>query len=311
MRLASRGLAALRALWHGPPVRSSKVPHLKLIGAAALFSTGGAAIKACDFTSWQVAGLRSAVAGLAFLAMVPAARRLPNARECLVGLCYAITLVLFVLANKLTTAANTIFLQSTAPLYILLLGPWLLKERIRPRDLVFLVAIASGLALFFLDIDEPRETAPDPFHGNLLALGSGFGWALTVVGLRWLGPQSGDPAAGVGAIVVGNFMACALCLPFALPLPTGTVEDWSVIAYLGVFQIGLAYVLVTSALRYLEAFEASVLLLVEPVMSPVWAWIVHGERPGPWALAGGAIIIASTLAKTWWDAAKSRRPALE
>ncbi len=292
-------------------MRSSKIPHLKLVGAAALFSTGGAAIKSCDFTSWQVAGLRSAVAAVAFLAMVPAARRLPSQRECWVGVSYAITLVLFVLANKLTTAANTIFLQSTAPLYVLLLGPWFLKERIRPRDLLFLLAMALGLALFFLDVEPPRGTAPDPVRGNLLALASGVGWATTVVGLRWLAPNSPDSSAGVGAVVSGNVMACLLCLPFALPLAAGTFADWSVIAYLGVFQIALAYVLVTSALRDVQAFEASVLLLVEPVMNPVWAWIVHGETPGRWALVGGAVILASTIAKTWIDVKSNRRVALE
>ncbi len=292
-------------------MRSSRIPQLKLVGAAALFSTGGAAIKSCDFTSWQVAGLRSAIAAVAFLAMVPAARRLPSARELLVGLSYAITLVLFVLANKLTTAANTIFLQSTAPLYVLLLGPLFLKERIRPRDLLFLLAMAAGLALFFLDVEAPHGTAPDPARGNWLALASGVGWATTVVGLRWLAPRaSGDPSSGVGAVVSGNVMAFAMCLPFALPFSGGTAADWAVISYLGVFQIALAYVLVTSALRHVEAFEASVLLLVEPVMNPIWAWIVHGETPGRWAVAGGAVILASTLLKTWIDVRGNRRVAV-
>jgi drug/metabolite transporter (DMT)-like permease len=302
-------LARSHALWHGPAVRSSRIPELKLVAAAALFSTGGAAIKSCDFTSWQVAGLRSAIAAVAFLAMVPAARRLPSARELLVGASYAITLVLFVLANKLTTAANTIFLQSTAPLYVLLLGPLLLKERIRPRDLLFLLAMAVGLALFFLDIEAPRGTAPDPVRGNWLALASGVGWATTVVGLRWLAPKGADGSSGVGAVVSGNVMAFAMCLPFALPFSGGTAADWAVIGYLGVFQIALAYVLVTSALRHVEAFEASVLLLVEPVMNPVWAWIVHGEAPGQWALVGGAVILASTLVKTWLDVRTNRRVA--
>jgi drug/metabolite transporter (DMT)-like permease len=310
-RVKARGLAAPRTLWHGPAVRSSKIPHLKLVGAAALFSTGGAAIKSCEFTSWQVAGLRSAIAAVAFLAMVPAARRLPSARECLVGAIYAVTLVLFVLANKLTTAANTIFLQSTAPLYVLLLGPLFLKERIRARDLVFLLAMAAGLALFFLDVEPTRATAPDPKRGNWLALASGVGWAATVVGLRWLAPREGDASSGVGAVVAGNFMAAMMCAPFALPFSGGDASDWVVISYLGVFQIALAYVLVTSALRDVQAFEASVLLLVEPVMNPVWAWIVHGETPGHWALVGGAVILVSTLAKTWLDVRSNRRVALE
>jgi drug/metabolite transporter (DMT)-like permease len=135
------------------------------------------------------------------------------------------------------------------------------------------------------------------------------GWATTVVGLRWLAPKGADGSSGVGAVVSGNVMAFAMCLPFALPFSGGTAADWAVIGYLGVFQIALAYVLVTSALRHVEAFEASVLLLVEPVMNPVWAWIVHGEAPGQWALVGGAVILASTLVKTWLDVRTNRRVA--
>lgn len=285
----------------------SKLARLQLLGTAALFSTGGAAIKACDFGSWQVAAVRSAVAALAFVAMVPAARRLWNRREALVGVAYAAAMVLFVLANKRTTAANAIFLQSTAPLYVMLLGPWLLRERIRARDLVLFVVIAAGLGLCFVDTNEPTATAPDPWTGNLLAVLSGCAWALTVIGFRWLSPNSDDPRAGAGAVLAGNVIAVLFCVPFAWPLEAGTPRDWAVISYLGIFQIGLAYVLLTKAIRRVEAFEASVFLLAEPVMSPVWAWLVHGEMPGRYALIGGGLILVATVAKTAWDA---RRPVV-
>jgi drug/metabolite transporter (DMT)-like permease len=137
---------------------SRTTARLQLLGAAVLFSTGGAAIKAADFTGWQIASLRSGIATVALLLLTPAARRgwtLRQAqgglwRAALVGVAYAGCLTLFVLANRLTTAANTIFLQSTAPLYILFLGPWLLREPIRKQDLGFMLAVGSGLALFFV-----------------------------------------------------------------------------------------------------------------------------------------------------------------
>ncbi len=114
----------------------------RLLGVALLFSTGGAAIKGTDLTNWQVACLRSAVATLALVALLPEARRWPSravlAKTLAVGAGYAGTMVMFVAANKLTTAANAIFLQATAPLYLLALGPWLLKEPVRRRDLGFL-----------------------------------------------------------------------------------------------------------------------------------------------------------------------------
>ena len=98
---------------------------------------------------------------------------------------------------------------------------------------------------------------------------------------------------------MGNLLACIAVLPFALPVHGGGVKDVAALVYLGVFQIGLAYVCLARGIRHVKGVEASTLLMVEPVMNPVWAWLVHGERPGPWALAGGAVIVVATLANTW------------
>jgi drug/metabolite transporter, DME family len=283
--------------------------RLQLVAAALLFSTGGAAIKAAEFSGWQVAGFRSGVAALALLLMWPAARRGWSVRAVLVGFAYAVCLTLFVLANRLTTAANTIFLQSTAPLYLLVLGPWLLKEPIRRQDLVVMAAVGLGLALFFVSVETPVATAPDPVKGNLLALVSGFFWALTVCGLRWMGAAGGEHGSPVAAVMSGNLTAFFVALPMALPLGPHAPVDWALIIYLGVFQIALAYVLVTSALRYIPALEASLILLIEPVLNPVWAWLFQGEQPGAWALLGGALILGSTTLKGWRDA-RALRPVV-
>ena len=138
--------------------------RLQILGAALLFSTGGAAIKSAQFTSWQVAGLRSGIAAFTVWLLVPEARRLGRGAELgrtvLVSLAYAATLVLFVLANKLTTAASTIFLQDTAPIYILLLSPVLLNEPIRRRDLGFMLVIGIGMSLFFVGRQETSSPPP-------------------------------------------------------------------------------------------------------------------------------------------------------
>lgn len=280
---------------------SATSARLKLALAALLFSTGGAAIKAAAFTSWQIAGFRSGIAGVVLWLLVPQARRGWTWRVFLVGVAYAATLVLFVLANRLTTSANTIFLQSTAPLYVLLLSPWLLREPVRPADVGFMAIVGLGLALFFVGAERPLATAPDPARGNLLAAGSGVTWALTVCGLRWMGAREGGGSA-MAAVVVGNFIAFAAALPQALPVGPHPPGDWAVIVFLGVFQIGLAYVLVTAALRHLPALEASIILLIEPALNPLWAWAVHGEVPGAFALAGGTIILGATTLRTWLDA---------
>lgn len=285
-------------------MQSGSKARLELLVAAALFSTGGAAIKACALSGWHVAGLRSLFAVLAFLVFVRSARAWPSRGEWLVGLAYATTLTLFVLANKQTTAANTIFLQSTAPLYILLASPFLLHERIRGHDLVFLLVMAGGLALFFVDESKSSASAPRPFLGNVLALASGVAWAATVMGLRSLGKRTsgGRARGGLGAVVAGNALTFLVCAPMMGTFPSASAGDWAILVYLGVFQIALAYLFVTAALAALPAFEASVILLVEPVLNPLWAWILHDERPGTWALAGGAILILATTAKTVFDA---------
>jgi drug/metabolite transporter, DME family len=272
--------------------------RLQLLGAAVLFSTGGAAIKAADFTGWQIASLRSGIAAVALILLTPAARRGWTWGAALVGLAYAGCLTLFVLANRLTTAANTIFLQSTAPLYILFLGPWLLNEPIRKQDVGFMLAVGSGLALFFLGVEQPAVTAPNPERGNLLALASGLCWALAVCGLRWLSvvPRRGSPTA---AVVAGNLIAFLLSLAMAIPLGTHPVGDWVIVGYLGIFQIALAYTFVTSAIHVIPALEASMILLLEPVLNPVWAWMVQRETPGVWALVGGAVILGATTFRSW------------
>jgi drug/metabolite transporter (DMT)-like permease len=276
------------------PIRN----RLLLVAAAILFSTGGAAIKAATLTGWQVACFRSGVAAVVLLAAMPGARRNWSWRLVPVAAAYAATLIAFSVANRLTTAANAIYLQSTAPLYLLLLSPLLLKERIHREGVLFMLALAAGLTLFFVGGQRVLATAPDPPRGNIVAIGSGLAFALLLAGLRWLGRRPG-PDVGLAAVAMGNALACLVTLPIALPVRSMTLADVAVILFLGVFQIGLAYVCVTRAMRHVAAFEANTVLLLEPALNPVWAWLVHGERPPALALAGGAIILSATLAHTW------------
>ncbi len=270
-------------------------PRLLALTAAALFSTGGTAIKFCAFEPVQVASFRCAFAAVAIALFVPETRRGFTWRLVPVAAAYAMQSLLFATSNKLTTAANAIFLQSTSPLYVLLLAPWLLNEKIRPRDVVFLAALASGLVMFFLGTEPARATATDPTLGNLLAVASGLGWALTVLGLRWLGRTDGAGAStALQAMLVGNVLACSISLPWALPVPEGTAQDWAAIVFLGVVQIGLAYFCLSRAARSVPAMGLALLLLLEPVMSAFWAWLFHGEAPGPWSLAGAATILVAT-----------------
>jgi len=280
--------------------------RLQLLAAAFLFSTGGAAIKGTALTGWQVASFRSLAAAVVLAALFPAARRW-SWRVVVAGLGYAGTLIFYVLANKLTTAANAIFLQGTAPLYLLLLAPWLLRERIRRADLILMLVIAAGMALFFTGRQAPTRIAPDPLLGNVLGALSGVCWALTLAGLRWIesGGRAGE--SGIATVVAGNSLAGLISLPMAVPVVEASAADWLVIAYLGVFQIGLAYICLTRAMRSLPALEASLLMLAEPALNPVWAWLVHGETPGALAIAGGALILAATVLRSMLGGASERK----
>lgn len=274
--------------------------RLLVLLAALLFSSGGAAIKAVEMPAWQIAGLRSGIAFVSILILLPGSRRGWSWRCLLVGVSYAGTLVCYALANRLTTAANTIFLQSTAPLYVLFLAPWLLGERLRRADLVFMAAMIIGLLPFFLSPQSVLETAPDPRLGDLLGATAGILWAITVVGLRWLS-RHGEGASAGAAVAIGNLLAFLFCLPLALPLTSASARDWLIVSFLGIVQIAVAYVFLTRGLRKIQAFEASLLLLLELVLNPLWAWSLLGERPASWPLLGGALILLATAAKSLWE----------
>lgn len=292
-----------------------------------LFSTGGAAIKTGAFSAMQVASVRSGIAAATLLLWSRGRARWrglhrahlhTTAQACAAGtpalrdgvlwsrpaagtaLVYAATLVLFVGATKLTTAASAIFLQSTAPLYVALLGPFLLGERLRPRDVGFLAAVAAGLALCTAGGVQSSVTAPDPVTGNVLGAICGMTWALTLIGFRRA--ERAQEGAAVSAVIAGNLLAFAVGLPALASLPAATAAEWATLGYLGVFQIGVAYILLTGAVGELPALHVSLLLLLEPVLNPVWAWLVRGEAPGGWALVGGAIILGASAAQMISDA---------
>lgn len=284
--------------------------RLLLFTTALLFSTGGAAIKACSFSSWQIAGFRAGIAAAVLYALLPDARpsaKTPwTARTWLIGCAYAAAVILFVLANKLTTAANAIFLQSTAPLYLLLLGPFVLREPIRKVDIAVIATVAAGAVLLLRGAAMAAPTAPDPGRGNMLALGAGAAWALTLTGLRWMGKHSREDGPGMSTVLAGNLIAFAVSLA-VMVLLRGTesggsagIGSFAVLFYLGVFQVALAYVCLTRSLREATGLEAATLLLIEPVLNPLWTWLIHGERPGHPALIGGALIIGAAFAGTVW-----------
>jgi DME family drug/metabolite transporter len=261
--------------------------RLLLLAAAFLWSTAGAAMKLCQLTGWQIAGGRSLVAGSFLFIAVRGARRLPNRAVLATAAGYAATVTLFALANKLTTAANAIFIQSTAPLWVVLLSPRLLGERPSRAELATIPIYGVGLLCFFLD-----DLSPGQRLGNWLALAAGLAFATCIVGLRLVQER------GPSALVYGNWLAALATAPLWVMDPSPAVGDLLVLLYLGVFQLGLAYLCFARGVARTPALEASLLVLLEPVLNPIWTFLIAGERPGQWAIVGGGIVLLATLWRT-------------
>lgn len=282
-------------------------PALRVVLAGALFATGGTLIKLQTLPSLQRAGCRAAIAALVIFLLLPAARQLPNRRILLLVPAYFGATCLFVVANTLTTASNAIFLQSTAPLWVVLLGPLLLRERTTRADLVVLGGVGLGMAAFFMAPADALATAPNPRLGDWIAVASGISYALLLLGLRWLARRDRGEE---GALVAwGNL----LTLPMAFALMpvvgqqpiAGTPTDWLVIAVLGTFQVGLAYTLLVRGIAHVPAVRASLLTMIEPALSTLLAWWVHAETPHPLAAAGGLLIVTTVLASAWLAAQRT------
>ncbi len=271
----------------------------QVVLAAFLFSTGGAAIKGCALSGLQIASFRSIIAAAFLVVVLPQARRWTSWRILPVALTYGATMLLFVLATKETTAANAIFMQSTAPFYILLLAPWILKERSRLRDLPYILLFALGMVFLFSGEATSSQLAPNPRLGNLFGLGTGLCWGLTLIGIRWLEkkPSQGN---GISAVALGNALLGLATFFWAFDgsIPQG--HDLGSILYLGTVQIGVAYLFLVRGVASVPALESSLLIMLEPVLNPLWTWMLYGEMPGKLASLGGILILGAAAARTFF-----------
>lgn len=268
-----------------------------MLVAAGLWSTGGLFIKWVSLDAMGVTMWRSLFAGVT-MAVVSGVGfgvlRRSSRFEWSLALSYALTLLFFVLATKLTTAANAIFLQYTAPLHTLWLSRLLLDEQPRRIDLVCLATAFGGMGLFFVGRLEAADT-----WGNLAALASGLAFGLFFTLLRR--PECAT-ATRPRSMVLGSMLLAVTGLAWNAGVGTADaftpgVADMAGLAFLGVVQIGLAYVVFSFGIARVRALEAGLIGMLEPVLNPVWVFLALGEQPGSWAIAGGAIIVGAVLAR--------------
>ncbi|EPR39802.1 protein of unknown function DUF6 transmembrane [Desulfovibrio sp. X2] len=275
---------------------------------ALLWSSGGLCIKLIDLGPMAITGARSALAAAVLVLALRLSRgrdgegraRFRFSRAELCGaVAYAGLLVSNVAATKLTTAANAILLAYTAPVYVALLAPRLLGEPTRRGDWLFVLATLAGMVLFFLD-----RLSPGGLTGNLLAVGTGLSYAAFTLSLR-----SQKEASPLRSILLGHLLTAAAGLPFlAADLARGPwpgAASLLGLLYLGVAQQGVSLLLYAWCIRRLCALEAILVMTLEPILNPVWVAVGYGERPGPWALAGGAVVLCAVTLR----GAAAARPA--
>ncbi|MDG4555283.1 MAG: DMT family transporter [Candidatus Competibacter sp.] len=256
-----------------------------LLAAAVLWSLGGLLIKWVDWNPLAIAGMRSLIGGAVIALIFRKELKFTGSFEQIgAAVAYAGTVILFVVATKLTSAANAILLQYTAPIYVALFGPWFLGERAQRTDWLSLAIIMVGMLLFFGD-----KLSMDGYLGNGVALVSGFCFAWLTLFLRRHRTES-----AISALVLGNLLAGLIGLPFMFQsMPD--LSGWIGLLLLGVVQLGLPYIVYALALRHVRAVEGILIPMIEPVLNPVWVFLMLGETPGVWAMVGGAIILGAVL----------------
>lgn len=279
-----------------------------MLAAALLWSTGGLFIKWTTLSGLELSFYRSffAIFVVAFFTRHEGFGL--NRVSVAASVLYAVLLILFVLATKQTTAANAIFLQYTAPVYLLIFEPLFYKEKFRLRDLITVLVCVSGMTLFFVG-----KLRPEDVSGNLLALASGLCFAIYFLLLRHSKARLVNRASSV---IYGNLLAVVITAPWGLSaLSQLGRHDIFAVVYLGVVQLGLAYTLFTLAMaRGVRSIDAGIICYVEPVLNPVWVFLVLREKPSQWALLGGAIIIVAVIVHMLLDARWKRKadgPPLE
>lgn len=267
--------------------RERKKAMIYLVITAVLWSIGGLFIKLVDWNPLAIAGARSGIAAVVMLIYLrkPVIRPLSKLKK-MGAFAYASLLILFVTANKLTTSANAILLQFTAPIWVALFSHWFLKEKIRKSDWAAIITVILGMLLFFLGDLESGNLI-----GNFIALLSGVAMAALIILLKLQAEDS-----PIEITLVGNIITFIIGFPFFF-LSTPSINSVSGLLILGVFQLGIPYILYTNSIKYVSAVEAVLIPFIEPLLNPVWVFLVTSESPSGYGFVGGAIIVIALITR--------------
>lgn len=270
---------SLRAVRHRSAV-------ILLIITSVLWSLGGVLLKQVEWHPMAKSGARGAIAAVVIFAWMRRPKLSWSRNQMLGAAAYVGTVTTFVIATDLTSAANAVFLQYTAPAYVALLGAWMLGERTMPRDWLCIVMAVAGIGMLCRD-----GIVSHSVPGIAAGLASGFSMALMVIFLRR--EKDGSPAA---ALLLGNIATAVIGLPFGFLGFAGKMPDareWGILLVLGVLQLGVPYILYGLAIRHVKAIEGILVPMLEPVLNPLWVLIFLGERPGAWTIAGALLVLGA------------------
>jgi DME family drug/metabolite transporter len=256
--------------------------------AGLLWSTGGLFIKLISLPAMQLAFFRCSIAAITFGILFRKEILLINKLTFINSIFYAGILITFVIATKKTTAANAIFLQSTAPIYVLIFEPIFNKTKYERINIITVAVCMVGMLLFFVGKLEPGH-----LEGNIIALFSGVAFAAFFLGMK-----KNDPKFQHSSIFYGNILVAIISIPFLFTLETLKSNDFIMVTFLGVFQIAIAYAFFSAGLKRIYAIEASIISMIEPVLNPVWVFIGYGEVPSITAIIGGLIILGSIIIRS-------------
>lgn len=274
---------------------------LMMVAAAFLWSLGGLFIKLVNWNPIVIAGMRSGIAGLVMLAF---AGKLPKKFSIdiwLGGICYALLALSFIVANKMTTSTNAILLQFTSPIWLAIFSIVILKERLRKRDLIVIISVMLGMVLFFLG-----NLSFGSLIGNLIAIVAGILQALMILIMKK--DKANNP---LHMTLSGSLILFLVGLPFCFiyPMEISTQNIMSILI-LGIFQLGLGYVFYTKSIHHVSHIEAVIIPVIEPLVNPVWVFLVIGERPSIFALIGGTIVVTNIIISQIIDARQIQEKSL-
>lgn len=255
---------------------------------ALLWSSGGLLIKLVTLTPMQISFFRCLIAALVFAILFRQKILKLNPLALVNSISYAAVLIFFVIATKTTTAANAIFLQSTAPIYVLIFEPILTKTKWEKINIITITVCFLGMILFFMG-----DLTPGDIKGNIAALFAGVAFAAFFLGMK-----KNDKQYGEASIFYGNVIVTIVCIPFLFEMNSLTISDLWKLTFLGVFQIAFAYALFSYGIKRILAVEASIISMLEPVLNPIWVFIGYGEVPSVYAIIGGVIIISAITIRT-------------